>query len=67
MKVKIDVKLLEKQINFCDEFAAVYEKSNDESLKEISEQFEGIANLLSEIRFLAEMGETVQFEVWEEE
>ena len=62
MQVKVDIKLLEKQIKLCDEFADVYEKSNDESLKEISEQFEGIANLLSELRFLAEMGETVHFE-----
>lgn len=67
MKVKIDVKLLEEQIKFCDEFADIYEKSKVKQMKEVSEQFEGIANLLSEIRFLAEMGEIVRFEKYEEE
>ena len=67
MKVKIDIKLLEEQIRFCDEFADIYEQSQVKELKEVSEKFEGIANLLSEIRFLAEMGETVHFEACEEE
>lgn len=67
MKVKIDIKLLEKQIEFCDEFASIYAESQVKELKETSEQFEGIANFLSEMRFLAEMGETVHFEVLEEE
>ena len=66
MKVKIDLKLLEEQIKFCDEFADIYEKSQVKEMKEVSEQFEGIANLLSEIRFLAEMGEIVHFEKCEE-
>ena len=66
MKVKINTKLLEKQIKFCDDFAIEAEKSNDKEFKTIGEQFEGIANLLSEIRFLAEMGETVRFEVCED-
>ena len=61
MKMKIDTKTLEKHIMLCDEFSKVYEKSNDEILKEISEQFIRIANILSEIRFFAEMKETVQF------
>lgn len=59
--MKIDVKLLEEQINLCDAYA---DTLPDEIVKD---KFEGIANLLSEICFLAEMGETVKFEVCEEE
>jgi hypothetical protein len=59
MKVKINLKLLEEQIALCDLFADIDRKDGD--------KFEGIANLLSEIRFLAEMGETVHFEACEEE
>ena len=62
VKMKIDAKLLEDQIKFCDDFAEVYEKSNDESLKGISEQFTGIANLLSEIMLIVETDEDVHFE-----
>lgn len=61
MKVKINLKLLEEQIELCDAYA---DTLNTGFLKE---KFEGIANLLSEIRFLAEQGETVHFEKCEEE
>lgn len=60
MKVKINLKLLEEQIELCDAYA---DTLNTGFLKE---KFEGIANLLSEIRFLAEQGETVHFEACEE-
>ena len=61
MKVKIDIKLLEEQIELCDAYA------NTCKTDFLKEKFEGIANFLSDIRFLAAMGETVYFEAYEEE
>ena len=66
MKIKIDMELLAKQIKFCDEFASIYAESPVKELKETSEQFEGIANLLNEIYLITETGQAVHFEVCKE-
>lgn len=60
MAIKIDMKLLEKQIDECDVKA-----ENASSLAE-RDIFDGIANLLSEIEFALKYDQEIEFEIKEE-
>lgn len=55
MEIKINCKLLSEQIQLCDACAEKFKNNL------LGEQFEGIANLLSEVCFAVEEGEEVKF------
>lgn len=55
MEIKINCRLLAEQIQLCD---ACAEKFKNNSL---GEQFDGIANLLSEISFAVEEDKEIKF------
>lgn len=61
MTIKINCKLLSEQINLCDTCAEKFINSS------LGDQFDGIANLLSEICFAVEEDEEVYFERVEDE
>lgn len=52
MDIKIDLELLEKQIQLCDDFACVQNSP-------FADKFDGIANLLSEISYALETGNEI--------
>ena len=54
MDIKIDLKLLNAQINLCGTFADVRNSS-------FAEKFDGIANLLSEISYAIEENQEINF------
>ena len=60
MKIKIDMKLLAKQIDECD-----FKAENASSLAE-RDIFDSIANLLSEIEYALQYDKEIEFEIEEE-
>lgn len=57
MKVKVDMKLLKKQIDECD-----FKAENASSLAEC-DIFYGIANILSEIEYALTYDQEIEFEI----
>lgn len=54
MIIKIDLNLLEEQIELCDNFACIHNS-------QFSDKFDGIANLLSEINYALENEMEIDF------